>query len=80
MWRRGQRACALLQFLQVCSEAVGSSVVTHERQRRDFVHVEFMTHHDGELVLQRTMSTLSLHSNSAGAAAAPAAPTSSRQR
>ena len=74
MWRRGQRACALLQFLQVCSEAVGSSVVPHERERRDFVHVEFMTHHDGELVLQHMMSALSLHSNSAGAAAAPATP------
>ena len=70
MWRRGQGACALLQFLQVCSEAVGSSVVTHERQRCDFVHVKFKTHHDGELVLQRKISALSLNDKSAGAAAA----------
>ena len=80
MRRCGQGVRALLQFLQVCSKAFGSSVVTHERQRCDFVHVKFKTHHDGELVLQGMMSALSPHNNSAGAAAAPAAPTSSRQR
>ena len=49
--RRGQHGRTLLQLLNIGCEGCASKVVAHERERCDLVHLKFVTHYNGELVL-----------------------------
>ena len=69
----GQQGRLLLQSLQVGCEARRPSVVAHKRERCDLVHLELVTHHNGELVLLPCVSAFSTahaHSNIKAAIAA----------
>ena len=77
MRRSGQQGRLLLQPLHVGCEARCPSVVAHECERCDLVHLELVTHHNGELVLLPSISAL--QQGRRGCGCAPAALTSSTQ-